>query len=76
MLMISSTTNTADIENDTAILKCINTSNIGIVYDSKSKSVSPASYSDIIPYVYSPELCSTVLIRNRYALGYMFVIYK
>lgn len=76
MLMISSTTNTADIENGTAVLKCINTSNIGIVYDSKTKSVSPASYSDIIPYVYSPELCSTVLIRNRYALGYMFVIYK
>lgn len=76
MLMISSTTNTDDIENGTAILKCINTSNIGIIYDSKTEKVSPASYNDIIPYVYSPELCSTVFIRNRYALGYMFVIYR
>lgn len=76
MLMVSSTTNAEDITNGTAVLKCINTSNIGIIYDSKTKKVSPASYNDIIPYVYSPELCSTVFIRNRYALGYMFVIYK
>lgn len=76
MLMISSTTNTDDIKNGTAVLKCINTSNIGIIYDSATKTLSPASYNDIVPYVYSPELCSTVFIRNRYALGYMFVIYK
>ncbi|MBR3932329.1 MAG: hypothetical protein IKJ68_00265 [Clostridia bacterium] len=76
MLMVSTSANAADITNGTADLKCINVSNIGIIYDSATGTVSPGSYSDIIPYVYSPDLCSTVLIRNRYALGYMFVIYK
>lgn len=76
MLMISTSDKTADITNGTADLKCINVTNIGVIYDSATKKVSPASYSDIIPYVYSPDMCSTVFIRNRYALGYMFVIYK
>ena len=76
MLMVSTTNKASDITDGTANLKCINVSNIGIIYDSATKKVSPASYSDIIPYVYSPDLCSTVFIRNRYALGYMFVIYK
>lgn len=74
--MLADTNNVADIDSGTATLYNLRVSNNIAIFDSKTKTVSPGSPDDVITYLNSRDLCSTVLVRTRWAAGTNLVIYK